>query len=66
MKPIIMDGEREFASQYDAARWLLKRDGIEPTPRTLVNMVPAICRCVHGKQKSAYGHTWELAEVVKR
>ena len=28
MTPIVMDGKREFASQYDAARWLLERDGI--------------------------------------
>lgn len=61
MTPIVMDGKREFASQYDAARWLLERDGIEPTQHAVASMAPAICRCVHGRQASAYGHTWKAA-----
>ena len=59
MTPIVMDGKREFRSMADAARWLLESDGIEPTAHAIGCMTPAICRCVHRKQASAYGHTWK-------
>jgi hypothetical protein len=65
MTPVVMDGWKEFGSIFAAARWLLKRDGIDATPRTVGNMAPAICRCVHGKQASAYGHTWAMARRGK-
>lgn len=67
MKPIVMDGAVKFKSYADAARFVQCSWGIHnPEPHAIQNMTPAICRCVHGKQKSAYGHTWELAKAVEQ
>lgn len=57
--PVIMDGEQEFYSQAEAARWLLESWGIKPDKRTVPNIQQNINKCVNGRVHKAYGHTWE-------
>ena len=63
--PVIMDGEVEFASISDAARFLCERDGIDMdfAKSMVANIVNAIGKVgKRGKPLTAYGHVWTELE----
>lgn len=63
--PVIMDGEVEFASITEAARFLCEHDGIERSFARLMvsNITNAIGKIgKRGEPLTAYGHVWTEPE----
>lgn len=64
-KPIVMDGEFEFASISDAARFICERDGINKGyARAMVSNIHSVIGRVgnRGDPLTAYGHVWTEPE----
>ena len=54
-RPVVMDGERRFATCMDAARWLVKTTGVAVRPESVQSNITEVLRRGSG---TVYGHTF--------
>lgn len=54
-RPVVMDGERRFATCMDAARWLVKTTGVAVRPESVQSNITEVLRRGRG---TVYGHTF--------
>jgi len=72
-RPVVMDGERRFATCMDAARWLVKTTGVAVHPESVESNITEVLRRGRG---TVYGHTFaddvtpmtprEMEELIER
>lgn len=62
-RAVIRDDGRRYGSMAQAARSLMREQGLPPNPAYASQMASSIsAACIGRTRKSAYGHEWRYAE----